>query len=299
MPVGRYCSLPGTSGAYAFAPLHGRPTAAPDVHSPPKCFPIAADTCQALLFSAMNMGGVCNTPLHGRPTMAAVVHSPPSETILRAPRGHTLSFHVRIVWGRMQYAPTRMSDNGCLRSFAPKMFSDCGGCLSGAIVPCREHRGRMLLRPYTDVRQWPMTFVGPQNGFRRRRIPDRRYCFLPGTWGAYAIRPPLHRRPTMAAVVHSPPKCFPIAADTCRALLFPTRNMGGVCNTPLHGRPTMAAVVHSPPKCFPIAADTCRALLFPTRNMGGVCNTPLHGRPTMADDVRWPPKWFPTAADTR
>ena len=103
----------------------------------------------------------------------------------------------------------------------------------------------------------------------------------------------------MAADVRSPPKCFPIAADACRALLFPTGNMGGVCNTPLHGCPTMAAVVHSPPKCFPIhapdahsplsetilwadgthsppkcfpiAADTCRALLFSAMNIGGVC----------------------------
>ena len=49
--------------------------------------------------------------------------------------------------GRMQYAPTRMSDNGRCRSFAPKMFSNDGGCPIGAIVPCREHRGRMQYAP--------------------------------------------------------------------------------------------------------------------------------------------------------
>ena len=73
--------------------------------------------------------------------------------------------------------------------FAPGMVSDCGGYLSGAIVPCREYGGAYAIRPYTDVRQWP---------------PD----------------------------VRSPPKCFPIAADTCRALLFPAGNMGAYAIRP-------------------------------------------------------------------
>ena len=158
--------------------------------------------------------------------------------------------------GRMQYAPTRTFDNGRCRSSAPGMFSNTcarrpfapvGNHFTGHRIPSAGRVGAYCIRPF----KWPR-----RGQIQRRRVPVGRYCSLPGTSGAYAF-------------------------------------------APLHGRPTMAAVVHSPPKCFPIAADTCRALLFPTRNMGGVCNTPLHGRPTMADDVRWPPKWFPTAADTR
>ena len=127
---------------FQMAPQGTNPTAAVDAHPPIKWNPTAAYACRALLFSAMNMGGVCFC------------------------------------------APTRASDNGRCRSSAPEMFFDCGGCLSGAIIPYREHGGA--------------------------------YVFAP-----------LHGRPTMAAVVRSPPKCFPIAADACRALLFPTRNMGG------------------------------------------------------------------------
>ena len=81
--------------------------------------------------------------------------------------------------GRMQYAPTRVSDNGRCRSFASEMFSDGVGSLSGAIVLGHEHGGRMLLRPYTDVRRRRLTFIRPQNVFRLRRIPDRRYCSRP------------------------------------------------------------------------------------------------------------------------
>ena len=156
MPVGRYCSLPGTSGAYAFAPLHGRPTAAPDVHSPPKCFPIAADTCQALLFSAMNMGGVCNTPLHGRPTMAPDVHSPPKCFPIAADTCRALLYPAGNIGGRMQYAPTRTSDNGRRRSFAPEMFSD------------------------TCARR---SFASVRNHFTGHRVP------FAGSVGAYCIRP--------------------------------------------------------------------------------------------------------------
>ena len=36
----------------------------------------------------------------------------------RAPRGHMPPFLVRIVWGRMQYAPTLPADRGDLHSFA-------------------------------------------------------------------------------------------------------------------------------------------------------------------------------------
>ena len=49
--------------------------------------------------------------------------------------------------GRMQYAPTRTSDNGRCRSFAPEMVSNGGGCLSGAIVLGHEHGGRMQYAP--------------------------------------------------------------------------------------------------------------------------------------------------------
>ena len=49
--------------------------------------------------------------------------------------------------GRMQYAPTRTSDNGRCRSFAPEMFPNCGGYPIGAIVLGPEHRGRMQYAP--------------------------------------------------------------------------------------------------------------------------------------------------------
>ena len=268
------------------------------IHWLPKWFPIAADLCLALLFSARNMGGVCNTPLHGRSTMAAVIRSPPKCFPIAADTCRALLFPARNMGGVCFCAPTRTSDNGRCRSFAPEMFSDCGGYLSGAIVLGPEHGGRMQYAPTRtsdngcchSFAPVGIHFIGhrvpsagrvgaycirpikwPRRGqIRRQQISVGRYCFLPGTSGAYAFAP-LHGRPTMAAVVHSPPKCFPIAADTRQALLFSARNIGGVCNTPLHGRPTMADDVRSPPKCFPIAADACRALLFPTRNMGGVC----------------------------
>ena len=189
MPVGRYCSLPGIWGAYAFAPLHGRPTMADDVRSPPKWFPMAADACRALLFSAMNMGGVCfcaptRTSDNGRcrsfaPEMFFDCGGCLSGAIVLGPEHR----------GRMQYAPTRMSDNGRCRSFAPEMFSDCGGCLSGAIIPYREHGGAYAIRPYTGVRQWPLTFVRPRNVFRLRRYLSGAIILGHEHGGAYAIRP--------------------------------------------------------------------------------------------------------------
>ena len=185
------------------------------------------------------------SPQGTNPTAAVDTHPPIKWNPIAADLCLALLFSAMNMGGRMQYAPTRTSDNGRCRSFAPKMFSNCGGCLSGAIVPYQEHGGAYAIRPYTDVRQWPLSFVRPRNVFRLRRMPVGRYCFLPGTWGAYAFAP-LHGRPTMAADVHSPPKWFPMAADTCRALLFSARNIGGVCNTPLHGRPTAAPVVRSP-----------------------------------------------------
>ena len=106
------------------------------------------------------------------------------------------------------------------------MVSNGGGCLSGAIVLGHEHGGAYAIRPYTDVRQWRLTFIRPRNVFRLRRMPVGRYCSLPGTSGAYAFAP-LHGRPTMADDVRSPPKCSPIAADLCLALLFSAMNMGG------------------------------------------------------------------------
>ena len=42
----------------------------------------------------------------------------PLENILGAPCGHAPPFLVRIVWGRMQYAPTLPADSGDLHSFA-------------------------------------------------------------------------------------------------------------------------------------------------------------------------------------
>ena len=229
---------------------------APDVHSPPKCSSIAADACLVLLFPTGNMGGVCFCA----PTRTSDNgHRHPFAPEMFSDCGGYLSGAIVLGpehGGRMQYAPTRTSDNGCCHSFAP-----VGIHFIGHRVPSAGRVGAYCIRPI----KWPR-----RGQIRRQQISVGRYCFLPGTSGAYAFAP-LHGRPTMAAVVHSPPKCFPIAADTRQALLFSARNIGGVCNTPLHGRPTMADDVRSPPKCFPIAADACRALLFPTRNMGGVC----------------------------
>ena len=65
------------------------------------------------------------------------------------------------------------------------MESNCGGCLSGAIVPYRKYGGRMLLRPYTDVRQWPPTFIRPRNVFQYVRLtpirPRRKPFYGPMT----------------------------------------------------------------------------------------------------------------------
>ena len=91
--------------------------------------------------------------------------------------------------GRMQYAPTRTSDNGRRRSFAP-----VGIHFIGHRVPSAGRVGAYCIRPFKwprrgQIRRRRPTPIRLRNGFRRRRIPDRRYCFLPGTWGAYAIRP--------------------------------------------------------------------------------------------------------------
>ena len=128
-------------------------------------------------------------PQGTNPTAAVDAHPPIKWNPIAADLCLALLFSAMNMGGRMQYAPTRASDNGRCRSFAPEMFFDCGGYPIGAIVLGHEHGGRMLLRPYTDVRQWLLTFVGPRNVFRLRRMPVWCYCFLPGTWGAYAIRP--------------------------------------------------------------------------------------------------------------
>ena len=87
-------------------------------------------------------------------------------------------------WGRMQYAPTRTSDNGRCRSFAPEMFSDCGGCLSGAIVLGHEHGGRMQYAPTrTSDNGRCRSFAPVGNLFIGHRVP------LAGRVGAYCIRP--------------------------------------------------------------------------------------------------------------
>ena len=91
--------------------------------------------------------------------------------------------------GRMQYAPTRASDNGRCRSSAPEMFSDtCARRPSASVgnhfmahrVPSAGRVGAYCIRPI----KWPR-----RGQIRRRRISVGRYCSLPGIWGAYAIRP--------------------------------------------------------------------------------------------------------------
>ena len=136
---------------------------------------------------------------------------------------------------------------------------------TGHRVPFAGRVGAYCIRPI----KWPR-----RGQIQRRRMPVRRYCFLPGTWGAYAFAP-LHGRPAMAADIHSPIEWNPIAADACRALLFPTGNMGGVCNTPLHERPTMAAVVRSPPKCFPIRAPDAHSPLSETISRATASHPPV------------------------
>ena len=69
------------------------------------------------------------------------------------------------------------------------MESNCGGCLSGAIVSYRKYGGRMLLRPYTDVRQWPLSFVRPRNVFRYVRPTPIRLCRKPFYGPMSFIRP--------------------------------------------------------------------------------------------------------------
>ena len=198
---------------------------------------MAADACRALLFSAMNIGGVCFC------------------------------------------APTRTSDNGRRCSFAP-----VGNLFIGHRVPSAGRVGAYCIRPFRCPRRGQI---------RRRRISDRRYCFLPGNMGG-VCNTPLHGRPTMAADVRSPPKWFPIAADACRALLFSAMNMGGVCNTPLHGRPTMADDTHSPLKCFPIGAAGIWAPLSECPTGAADAWAPLSECPTGAAGGQTPSKWFPT-----
>ena len=159
------------------------------------------------------------------------------------------------------------------------MESNCGVCLLGAIVPCWEHRGRMLLRPYMGVRQWPPTFIRPRNVFRLRRISDRRYCSLPGTWGG-VCNTPLHGRPTMAADVHSPPECFPIRAPDA--------------HSPLSETILWADDTHSPLKCFPMGAADVRAPLSECPTGAAGIWAPLSECPTGAAGAQTPSKWFPT-----
>ena len=212
----------------------------------------------------------------------------------------------------MQYAPTRTSGNGRCRSFAPEMFSDTcarrpfasvGNHFMGHRVPSAGRVGAYCIRPFKwprrgQIRRRRLTFICLKNGFQWRRISDRRYCSLPGTWGAYAIRPYTDVRRRRLTFVR-PRNVLRLRRMPVGCYCFLPGTWGAYAFAPLHGRPTMAADVHSPPKCFPIAADAYRALLFSAMNMGGVCNTPLHGRPTMAAVVHPPPKCFPTAADTR
>ena len=91
MPVGRYCSLSGTSGAYAFAPLHGRPTMAADVHSPPKCFPIRAPDAHSLLSETILWADDTHSPLKCFPTGAADTRALLSECPIGAAGAQTPS----------------------------------------------------------------------------------------------------------------------------------------------------------------------------------------------------------------
>ena len=59
------------------------------------------------------------------------------------------------------------------------MESNGGGCLIGAIVSYRKYGGRMLLRPYTDVRRQCLTFVRPRNVFQYVRPTPIRFCRKP------------------------------------------------------------------------------------------------------------------------
>ena len=127
--------------------------------------------------------------------------------------------------GRMQYAPTRTSDNGRCRSFAP-----VGIHFIGHRVPSAGRVGAYCIRPFRCPRRGQI---------RRRQISIGRYCSLPGTWGAYAFAP-LHGRSTMAADVHSPPKWFPIRAPDA--------------HSPPLGTILWADDTHSPLKCFPMGA---------------------------------------------
>ena len=94
-------------------------------------------------------------------------------------------------------APTRTSDGGARRPFA-----SVENHFISHRVPSAGRVGAYCIRPF----KWPR-----RGQIQRRRVPVGRYCSLPGTSGAYAFAP-LHGRPTMAAVVRSPPECFPIRA---------------------------------------------------------------------------------------
>ena len=252
-------------GGVCNTPLHGRSTMAAVIRSPPKCFPIAADTCRALLFPARNMGGVCfcaptRTSDNGRcrsfaPEMFSDCGGYPTGAIVLGPEHR----------GRMQYAPTRTSDNGCCHSFAP-----VGIHFIGHRVPSAGRVGAYCIRPI----KWPR-----RGQIRRQQISVGRYCFLPGTWGAYAFAP-LHERPTAAPDVHPPPECFPIRAPDA--------------HSPLSETILWADDTHSPLKCFPMgAADAWAPLSECPIGAAGIW-APLSECPTGAAGAQTPSKWFPT-----
>ena len=165
----------------------------------------------------------------------------------------------------------------------------------------------MLLRPYTDVRQWPLSFIRPRNVFRLRRIPDRRYCSRPGTSGAYAIRPYTDVRQWPMTFVR-PRNVFRLRRMPVGRYCFLPGTWGAYAFAPLHGCPTAVPDVRSPPKCFPIRAPDAHSLLSETILWADDTHSPLKCFPTGAADTRallsecpigaagaqTPSKWFPT-----
>ena len=84
----------------------------------------------------------------------------------------------------------------------------------------------------------------------------------------------------MAAVVHSPPKCFPIHAPDA--------------HSPLSETILWADDTHSPLKCFPMGAADARALLLECPIGAAGTRALLSECPMGAADAQTPSKWFPT-----
>ena len=93
----------------------------------------------------------------GVPKGRGVLHTPhpmPRQRQLytRAPCGHTPPFPARIVWGRMQYAPTLPADRGDRHSFAAIGNHFIGASRTRTAVPCSDRLGAYAIRPYPTSR---------------------------------------------------------------------------------------------------------------------------------------------------